>query len=91
LEAAHLDISAKKLGARIIAADRPAVRLELTGTVLDHAKDIELPADYLQPKEYGVLGVGGGGPYALACAALPASTNAESRRRGSRHGCTRSE
>ncbi|OHF04478.1 alpha/beta hydrolase [Colletotrichum orchidophilum] len=37
-------------------------------TLLDHPKDLEHLATHLNLKEFGVLGVSGGGPYALACA-----------------------
>lgn len=41
--------------------------------MLSHAQDIEALANHLGIQRYGVLGISGGGPYALACArALPA-------------------
>ncbi|KAK3614785.1 hypothetical protein LTR56_027021 [Elasticomyces elasticus] len=50
-------------------------------TVLDHAKDVVTLADYLQLEAYAVIGISGGGPYALACAyALPSSASKPSLR-----------
>lgn len=76
IEAALLDAEASKLGARIIAVDRPGVGLSSPQPgrrLLDHARDIEHLTTHLGLTKYGVLGISGGGPYALACArALPA-------------------
>ncbi|KAG7108560.1 hypothetical protein HYQ44_012436 [Verticillium longisporum] len=55
VEAGHLHEEAFATGVRIIATDRPGMGLKLL-------------ADHLKLSEYGVLGVSGGGPYALACA-----------------------
>ncbi|OAL33846.1 hypothetical protein AYO20_06857 [Fonsecaea nubica] len=75
LEGAHLHDLGLKLGARIICADRPGIGLSSPQpgrTLLDHPKDLERLADHLKLDKYGVLGVSGGGPYALACAyAMP--------------------
>jgi len=75
IEGAHLHHIGLKLGARIIAPDRPGIGLSSPQpgrTLLDHPKDLEHLADHLKLERYGVLGVSGGGPYALACAyALP--------------------
>ncbi|KAK6430818.1 hypothetical protein LTR95_013027, partial [Oleoguttula sp. CCFEE 5521] len=64
-------------GVRIIAVDRPGIGLsdQHTGrTALDHAQDIRLLALHLEAARYSVMGVSGGGIYALACAhALPAN------------------
>ncbi|KAK1451424.1 alpha/beta hydrolase [Colletotrichum melonis] len=71
VEAGHLHEAALDVGARIIATDRPGMGLSTPQpgrTLLDHAKDLEHLATHLKLKEYGVLGVSGGGPYALACA-----------------------
>ncbi|KAK1059472.1 hypothetical protein LTR12_010516 [Friedmanniomyces endolithicus] len=62
---------AAELGARIIAIDRPGIGLSTPQprrTVLDHALDIRQVAKHLGLKEYSVMGVSGGGQYALACA-----------------------
>ncbi|KAK5938080.1 hypothetical protein PMZ80_009669 [Knufia obscura] len=76
VEGAFLDHEASKLGARIIAPDRPSIGWSSSHknrTLLDHAKDTEALANHLKLEKYGVLGVSGGGPYALAAArALPA-------------------
>lgn len=67
--------SAKKMNARIICVERPGVGLSsphLGRTLLDHANDIKQLAEHLELESYGVVGMSGGGPYALACAiALP--------------------
>ncbi|KAF3480535.1 alpha/beta hydrolase fold protein [Arthroderma uncinatum] len=71
-EAACFDDLARELGARIIATDRPGVGWSSPHpgrTVLDHPKDLEQLAKHLKLKEYSALGISGGGPYALACAA----------------------
>lgn len=66
----------KTIGVRIIAVDRPGIGSsspQPNRTALDHAEDIRLLAAHLGAKTYSVVGVSGGGPYALACAhALPA-------------------
>jgi len=75
IEGAGLDPEASQVGARIIAIDRPGYGLstpQKDRTLLSNAKDIEALADHLGLERYGVLGISGGGPYALACArALP--------------------
>ena len=81
LENALFDTNAKALGARIIGIERPGIGLSTPDPrplkqrrVLDHAKDVEALAEHLQLEEYAVLGMSGGGPYALGCAyALPSS------------------
>lgn len=58
--------------ARIIAVDRPGIGWSSphpNRTILDYARDIQHLAEYLKLDEYAVLGISGGGPYALACAA----------------------
>jgi len=76
LEAGSLHHAASKVGARIIAIDRPGIGWSSphkTRTLLSHAQDVEALANHLKLERYGVLGVSGGGPYALACArSLPA-------------------
>jgi pimeloyl-ACP methyl ester carboxylesterase len=75
LTAALFDLPAKTLGLRIIAVDRPGIgpsSPQPNRTALDHVEDIRLLAAHLDAKTYSVVGVSGGGPYALACAyALP--------------------
>lgn len=69
------DKPGKELGARIIAVDRPGIGNSSPHpgrTFVDHANDIGELAEHLKLDSYGVIGVSGGGPYALACAyALP--------------------
>ena len=76
VEGAGLGPAATKVGARIISIDRPGYGLSSPvkdRTVLDHGKEVEAVASHLGLQRYGVLGISGGGPYALACArALPA-------------------
>ncbi|KAK7887391.1 hypothetical protein LTR67_009811 [Exophiala xenobiotica] len=58
IEAAHLHDIGLKLGARIIAPDRPGIGLSSPQpgrTVLDHPKDVEHLADHLKLERYGVL------------------------------------
>ncbi|KAF6795047.1 alpha beta hydrolase fold protein [Colletotrichum sojae] len=75
VEAGHLHEAALETGARIIATDRPGMGLSTFQpgrTVLDHPKDLEHLATHLKINKYGVMGVSGGGPFALACAkAMP--------------------
>lgn len=77
IEAAMFDTLAKDLGARIIAFDRPGGGWSSPHperTILSHIKDVECLTDQLGLDAYGVLGISGGGPYALAsAAALPAA------------------
>lgn len=76
MEVASFDEIAIELGIRIISVDRPGIGWSSphpNRSILSHAKDIEHLASHLKVKEYGILGISGGGPYALACArALPA-------------------
>lgn len=76
LEATALDHVASRVGARIIAIDRPGFGWSSphkNRTLLSHAQDVEALANHLKLQQYGVLGISGGGPYALACArSLPA-------------------
>jgi hypothetical protein len=58
IEAAILDSHAQELNARIIAVERPGMGWSSPHpdrTLLDHAKDIERLADYLELQEYGVM------------------------------------
>ncbi|OCK75658.1 alpha/beta-hydrolase [Lepidopterella palustris CBS 459.81] len=71
MEAAWFEELCLKLGARIIGVDRPGIGWSSPhpgGTLLDHPKDIEHLAQHLELDSYGILGMSGGGPYALACA-----------------------
>ncbi|KAK5153049.1 hypothetical protein LTS14_007693 [Recurvomyces mirabilis] len=64
-------LEAAELGVRIVAIDRPGIGLSAPQprrTVINHALDIRQVAKHLGIKEYSVMGVSGGGQYALACA-----------------------
>ncbi|KAF2726551.1 alpha/beta-hydrolase [Polyplosphaeria fusca] len=72
LEAAGFDRVGQEVGARIIAVDRPGVGWSSPHagrTLLDLPKDVERLARHLGLESYSVLGISGGGPYVLACAA----------------------
>lgn len=75
-EGTFLEEAAKRLNVKLICIDRPGLGLSSPnpkGTILSHVEDMKCLTDHLKLKRYGVLGVSGGGPYALACAyALPA-------------------
>jgi pimeloyl-ACP methyl ester carboxylesterase len=77
LEAAAYHDLALSLGARIIAIDRPGIGWSSphpSRTLLSWAKDVENLTQHLCLEKYAVMGVSGGGPYALACAAaLPSA------------------
>jgi len=56
---------------RVIGLDRPGVGFSTPqryGAVVDFAADVERVADTLGLDRFGVVGLSGGGPYALACA-----------------------
>ena len=70
-EGSLFTLQAAELGVSIIAIDRPGIGLSTPHpgrTVLDHALDIRQVAKHLGIKKYSVMGVSGGGQYALACA-----------------------
>ena len=65
------DSVAARLNVRIIAADRPGYGLsdfKRGRTILDWPDDVIELANALQVDRFAVLGISGGGPYALACA-----------------------
>ena len=65
------DAVAKKLGVRVIAADRPGYGLSdfvPRRTFLDWPADVLELADALGVERFAVAGVSGGGPYVAACA-----------------------
>ena len=71
LEGALWSDVAKTVEARIIAIDRPGIGLsspQPDRTILSFADDVVELADHLHLDEFRILGVSGGGPYALACA-----------------------
>ncbi|KAI9729214.1 MAG: hypothetical protein M1834_007006 [Cirrosporium novae-zelandiae] len=62
--------SALKLNINLIAIDRPGMGLSTFQEgrkILDWPDDVLSLADHLKIKEFGVLGLSGGGPYVLAC------------------------
>lgn len=66
------DEPAKNLRVRVIAPDRPGYGLSSPHkrrTLADWAADVDELADRLQLPSYAVIGVSGGGPHAVACAA----------------------
>lgn len=68
-----LDECARRLGVRLIAPDRPGIRSSTAKTgyrVVDVGFDMVAAADLLGEERFGVLGWSGGGPYALATAAV---------------------
>lgn len=71
VEAAGLAAFAAEAGPRIIALDRPGMGLSAFQPgrrLLDWPADVVAVADHLHLDRFAVLGVSGGGPYALACA-----------------------
>ena len=65
--------AAEAAGVRVVAPDRPGVRRSDRRpgtTVADHARDLGRLADALGLDRFGIIGWSGGGPYALAAAAL---------------------
>ncbi|KAF1844476.1 alpha/beta-hydrolase [Cucurbitaria berberidis CBS 394.84] len=72
LEAATYHDLGLELGARIVATDRPGIGWSSPHpgqTLLDLPKDLEELAKHLALSDYAIMGVSGGGPHALACAA----------------------
>jgi pimeloyl-ACP methyl ester carboxylesterase len=62
-----------RLGIRLISYDRPGYGgsdPQPARTVADAASDVEAIADHLELDTFAVVGRSGGGPHALACAAL---------------------
>lgn len=71
LSGVFFDGPGKKLGARIIAVERPAIGISSPQPgrkPLDHANDLRELAEHLNLESYGIIGLSGGAPYALACA-----------------------
>lgn len=68
----HPDSSiAERLGVRLITVDRPGYGLSTpkpNRRILDWPDDVTELADQLGIDRFGVIGVSGGGPYAMACA-----------------------
>src|SRR5574341_1236813 len=73
LEPRLLDSLCSELRLRLVAPDRPGYGLSefQTGrTLLDWPMDVCALADHLGTEQFALLGVSGGGPYAIACAAM---------------------
>jgi len=65
-------IAAVELDVRLIGVDRPGVGSStphLYDKILDFADDLALLADALGVADFSMIGLSGGGPYVLACAA----------------------
>lgn len=75
VEANLIHEPARKLGIPLISTDRPGFgssSWQDDRTLLDWPKDILELVDHLDIPRFGILGLSGGGPYALACLhALP--------------------
>jgi pimeloyl-ACP methyl ester carboxylesterase len=71
LEALLFDQPARQYKLRVIAPDRNGLGLsdpKPSRQLLDWAADVEALADLLEIERFFLIGVSGGGPYALACA-----------------------
>lgn len=71
LEAALMEDRWAQQGIHVISVDRPGLGLsdyQADRAILDHTEDVTELATHLELDRFGVLGVSGGGPYALACA-----------------------
>jgi pimeloyl-ACP methyl ester carboxylesterase len=72
MEAGLADAAARKLGLRIVAVDRPGFGLsgfQPGRTLADWSADVSALADALGLARFRALGLSGGAPYLLACAA----------------------
>jgi pimeloyl-ACP methyl ester carboxylesterase len=75
LQLAVLDGAARAVGVRLIVPDRPGYGLsdpEPDRRLADWPADVRAIADHLSLDRFAVLGVSGGAPHALACAAADA-------------------
>ena len=73
LEARVAAVAAGRLGLRLLALDRPGFgqsTFQSRRTIGGWASDVGALADQLALERFSVVGVSGGGPYALACAAM---------------------
>src|SRR5436190_15355497 len=72
LEARILHGTVSEMGVRLIAADRPGYGLsdfKPERAIVDWTEDVRDLTDQLKLSRFAVLGISGGGPYAVACAA----------------------
>jgi pimeloyl-ACP methyl ester carboxylesterase len=66
--------AAERLGLRVVVVERPGSGLSDShryAAVVDWAADMAEVADALGAERLGIVGLSGGGPYALACGAVP--------------------
>jgi pimeloyl-ACP methyl ester carboxylesterase len=66
--------AAERLGLRVVVVERPGTGLSdrhRYAAVVDWVADMAELADALGAERLGVVGLSGGGPYALACGAVP--------------------
>jgi len=73
LEARVAATAAGRLGLRLLAVDRPGFgqsTFQRRRTMGGWAADVGALADQLSLERFSIVGVSGGGPYALACAAM---------------------
>lgn len=71
LAALLMDSAGHTAGVRVIGVDRPGMgqsSVQPRRRVLDWPDDVAALADALGIRQFGVVGISGGGPYALACA-----------------------
>jgi len=71
LEAKFLSMPAERAGIRLIGIDRPGMgrsTFKAGRRVVDWPDDVVELADALRIERFAVVGISGGGPYALACA-----------------------
>jgi pimeloyl-ACP methyl ester carboxylesterase len=65
--------AADALGIRLVCVERPGVGASTPhryGRIADVTADVAVVADHLGHERFAVVGLSGGGPYALACGAL---------------------
>ncbi|MGH3148439.1 MAG: alpha/beta fold hydrolase, partial [Rubrobacter sp.] len=74
------DVPARERGVRVLCPDRPGIGLsdpQFGRTIHGYSEDVAAVADALGLGRFAVLGLSGGGPYALACGAkLPGRVTA---------------
>lgn len=71
LEGRNVSKKLQEAGLTMIAVDRPGFGTSSPhpgGSLINHAEDIGALATQLGLEKYAILGMSGGGPYALACA-----------------------